>query len=881
MRNRLFLIDGASYAYRSFYAIRHLSTSKGVPTNAVYGFVNTINKLIADFNPEYLIVTFDAKGPTFRHERFKEYKIQRKPMPEELAIQLPQIKKLCKALGIPVLEQQGYEADDLMATLAEQAAAQGLEVYIATGDKDMLQIVDDDIKVLHTHRDNAIIDVAAVREKYGIEPGQIVDMLALAGDTSDNVPGIPGIGEKTALSLIQEFKNVQGVLDNVDKISGAKRKENIRNNAALAQMSRELVTLDKQAPVQLDLDKARAGEQDSGELENLYREFEFNRLLKTLAPEKKRTVEYKTAQTDQQLHQVEHHLKTTKNSALSLAVADDDPITSELIGFALSPETGRAFYLPLRGRAKKDPTLAILKKLVSSAKIQLAGHNIKQSIIILRKSGLEITNQLFDVEIAAYLLQPEGNYQIETLAQKYLETTPQHLPKLAQTNKKKVKLTELPLELIAKSNCEKADLILELMQELNRELTDKDMADLFHQVEMPLVRVLADMEYRGVRVDTEFLADMSAEFKQQLDRLELRIYDIAGGAFNINSPKQLAEILFTRLKLPVQKRTKTGPSTDVEVLTKLARLHPLPKEILEYRQLAKLKSTYIDALPGLINPLTGRLHTSFNQTVTSTGRLSSSNPNLQNIPVRTEIGRRIRRAFVPAQPDWLLISADYSQIELRIFAHLADEENMIEAFRRGDDIHAYTASLVWQVALDQVDKQMRERAKAVNFGIIYGQQAFGLAAGLGIDVKEAADFIEQYYARYPRIKNYMDQTIEHARREGWVSTIMNRRRYIPELKSSNNNTAALARRTAINAPIQGSAADIIKVAMINIHRRLEQEKLIGRMILQIHDELVFEAPADELEELKKLAVHEMESVVELKVPLKVECNIGANWMEIK
>jgi DNA polymerase I len=878
MRKRLFLIDGASYAYRSFYAIRNLSTSKGFPTNAIFGFLKSMKKLIDDFSPEYLIVTFDSKGPTFRHEKFKDYKIHRKPMPEELAEQLPGIKRVCAVMGVPLVAKQGYEADDLMATLGAKGAAEGLEVFIATGDKDMLQIVDENIKVLHTHRENAIMDVAAVREKYGIDPAQIIDMLALAGDAADNIPGIPGIGDKTALSLVKEFHDVEGVLGNVEKISGARRKENILENAGAARMSRELVVLDSNVPVELDLEGAKMSGPDTDELVKLYREFEFKGLLKSILPAQERKTDYTTLLTEEMIGEIERKI-VEQEIALSLIVSGDDSMTCELRGFGVCVEEGSACYVAFDDGEGRE--MDLLKRIVGSKGVRLAGHDLKSSIIVLRRLGIEVECEMVDVEVAAYLLRPEGNYGVDKLAQKYLDATPQYIPKFGEAKKKRVRLVELESELISNAACEMADFILALMHKLSGELDEKDLARLFHDVEMPLVRVLADMEYQGVKIDRDFLADMSVEFKKKIDRLELKIYDIAGGAFNINSPKQLAGVLFTRLGLPVHKKTKTGPSTNVEVLKKLALIHPLPSEIMEFRQLTKLKSTYIDALPELINVGSGRVHTSFNQTVTSTGRLSSSIPNLQNIPVRTEAGRRIRQAFVPSEDGWSLISADYSQIELRIFAHLAGEQNMIDAFGRGEDIHAYTASLVWDVEQDKVTKEMRGRAKAVNFGIIYGQQAFGLAANLGIDVREAADFIDQYYARYPGIKEYMDRTIEQASEQGWVGTIMNRRRYIPELKSRNGNTAALGRRTAVNAPIQGSAADIIKVAMINIQRRLAEGRFKSRMILQIHDELVFESPQDEVERMSRLAVAEMESVVQLKVPLRVDCNVGGNWMEIK
>ncbi len=881
-KKRFLLIDGPSYAYRSYYAIRALSNSRGTPTNAVFGFAKTLRKLIADFSPDYLIVAFDAPGPTFRHEKYEEYKSQRKPMPDDLAVQIPLIKQLISAFRIPIVEKEGFEADDIMGTLALQAKRAGLEVYLVSGDKDMFQLVNQDVRILHTHKDNKIYAEKEVREKFGIQPRLFVDVLALAGDSSDNIPGVPGVGEKTALSLVRQFGELESVLANVDRVPGEKRKESLRNYAHQARFSRELAVINTDVPVQLDLQAARFLGPDKTRLTALYQELEFRALLDEIVQGREDfRADYRLVADRQQLAALLEQLRHVRELVLDVETTSLDPFTAELVGISLSFKEGVAHYLPCNAKWNGSTIVAAIKPVLEREDIRIIGQNIKFDSQVLAHHGIKVESPAFDTMVAAYVLNPtKQSFSLNSLSIEYLKHRMIPISDLIGKGPRQISMKEVPVEKACQHSCEDADMTFRLKSILEDDLRAKNLHELFYGIEMPLVPVLARMERNGVFVDREFLGHMSREFQQQLGQLTDTIYQLAGETFNLDSPKQLSNILFKKLALPVQKRTKTGPSTDVSVLEKLARLHDLPKTLLDYRLLTKLTSTYIDALPALINPGTGRIHTSFNQTATATGRLSSSNPNLQNIPVRTELGRAIRQAFVPGKKGWLLLSADYSQIELRIFAHLAQEEAMIEAFRRGEDIHAFTASLIYGVPISEVSHQMRYRAKAVNFGIIYGQQAYGLSLQLGISVSEADSFLQQYYARYPAVKPYMDHTVARAEETGFVTTLFNRRREIPQLKSTSSTSRQSGRRIAINTPVQGSAADIIKVAMIHIDRRLREMNLQSKMIIQIHDELVFELPEDELEPLGEMVVEEMESVKELSVPIKVDTKVGRSWAEI-
>jgi DNA polymerase-1 len=881
-KKRLFVIDGPSYAYRAYYAIRGLSNSQGTPTNAVFGFANTLRKLIADFSPDYLVVAFDAPGPTFRHEKYAEYKSQRKPMPEDLSLQIPLIKELIAAFRIPLFEKAGFEADDIMGTFALQGEKAGLEVYLVTGDKDMFQLVNDNVKILQTHKDNRIFGVEEVKEQFAIEPRLFIDVLALAGDPTDNIPGVPGIGQKTAFALVSQFGDLESVLRNVEKIPGEKRKENLRNYARQARDSRDLAVVDTGVPVELDLQAAEFTGGDEPKLRALYERLEFRRLLAEVTEQKEDwQADYRLISSEEELADLRRRLNTLREFVVDVETTGRDPFSSELVGVSLAFQEGLAFYIPCNGALSKNDVLSFLKEVLEKKDVRLIGQNIKFDMQVLAQNGVEIESPAFDTMVAAYLLRHErSSISLSNLSIEFLEHKMIPISDLIGSGSQAITMKEVPLEKASQYSCGDADVTLRLKRILERELHAKGLKTLFQEIEIPLIPVLAGMERNGVFVDRDFLKAMSGDFRARMEELTQQIHSMAGEAFNLDSPKQLSNILFDKLNLPPQKKTKTGHSTDMSVLEKLARLHDLPKTVLDYRQLAKLRSTYIDALPSLINPRTGRIHTSFNQTVTATGRLSSSNPNLQNIPVRTELGRRIRQAFVAEKEGWRLLSADYSQIELRIFAHLAQDEAMIQAFRRGEDIHAYTASLMYGVPLPEVTEEMRYRAKAVNFGIIYGQQAYGLSNQLKISISEAESFLQQYFARYPAVKRYMEESVSRAEEAGFVTTLFNRRREIPQLASSSLASRQNGRRMAINTPVQGSAADIIKIAMINVDRRLRKRKLEAKMIIQIHDELVFELPEEEIDSLRTMIVEEMESVIQLSVPLRVETKLGGNWAEI-
>jgi len=881
-KEKLFVVDGQSYAYRSYYAIRGLSSSRGTPTNAVFGFANTLRKLIADFSPDYLVVAFDAPGPTFRHEKYSEYKSHRKPMPDDLALQIPLIRELISAFCIPIVEKEGFEADDIMGTLAAKGKRAGLEIYLVTGDKDMFQLVDEGVKVLHTHKDNKIYGEEEVKEEFGIEPSLFTDVLALAGDASDNVPGVPGIGEKTALSLVRDFGDLESVLANVEKVPGEKRRESLRAYAGQARASRELTVLETEVPVELDLNSARYVGPDRARLRELYERLEFRKLLNEVSEESKDLqADYRLVDGEEELSKLAEQLSKVEEFVIDVETTSRDPFDAELVGVSVSFREREAYYVPCNAVLGKEAVVRVLKPLLERKGARIIGQNIKFDMEVLGEHGVETEPPAFDTMVAAYVLEPtKASFSLSSLSLDYLKHKMIPISDLIGTGAQKVSMKEVLVEKVCRYSCGDADVTFRLKGILDKELRAKGLDELFYSMEMPLVPVLLRMEKNGVFVDRGLLARMSEEFRKRLESLSERIFEMAGQRFNLDSPKQLSEVLFRKLKLPVQKKTKTGFSTDVSVLEKLARMHDLPKMLLDYRQITKLKSTYVDALPSLINARTGRIHTSFNQTATATGRLSSSNPNLQNIPVRTELGRQIRQAFVPEQEGWVVLSADYSQIELRIFAHLAREEAMMEAFRRGQDIHAYTASLMYGVGVGDVTDEMRNRAKAVNFGIIYGQQAYGLSNQLNISVSEAESFLQQYYSRYPAVGRYMEETVALAEKTGFVTTLFHRRREIPQLNSSSATARQNGRRMAINTPIQGSAADIIKVAMINIDRRLREMGLKSRMIIQIHDELLFEAPNDEVDVLRRMVVREMESVVNLSVPLKVDTKVGPNWASI-
>ncbi len=884
------LLDGNSFCYRAFYAIRELRNSKGQPTNAVYGFITMFEKLLKEVGPDGVAVAFDLKGPTFRHKAFEDYKAHRAPMPEDLVSQMPIIKEVVRALNVPIYEKEGYEADDVMATLARKLKALGHEVTIVTSDKDALQLVDKKIKVLNPQKENFIYDEAQVKKRFGVEPKRVVEIMALMGDASDNIPGVPGIGDKTASKLIIEFGTLEEVLKNISKIKGDKIKENLDRHKEQARLSRRLAEIDQNVPLDFDIEKMKRGEPDAEKLAELYQALEFKSLLKNLTVlEEKNSddpgLHYSLVQNWPDFEKLKKRLSGEKEWAFDFETTGTDPLLAEPIGVSFCFHEKEASYVSFSGTGKvldAKSCLLFLKDLFEDPKIKKSGQNIKYEMLILKNFGIELQGVHFDTMIASYCLNPaKPNHNLDDIAFEHLELRITSIKELIGSGAKAISMEEVDLERVYRYGCQDSDVTYRLSKILKKKLVEKSLLHLFEEIEMPLVRVLGDMEAAGIAIDLPLLKELSKEMEKALSNLTCAIHKEAGTPFNINSPKQMAEILFEKLGLPVVKKTKTGASTDVEVLSQLSEIHSLPKEILKFRELSKLKSTYVDALPLLVNPKTHRVHTSFNQTVTATGRLSSSNPNLQNIPIRKEEGRKIRKAFIAQGKDKSLVSADYSQIELRVLAHLSEDKMLIQAFQEGADIHRYTASLIFNVTMGEVTETMRGSAKTVNFGVLYGMGAFSLAKSLGITNDAARDFIKAYFERYPRVKKYLDDVVEKARKDGFVSTYFKRRRYIPEILSRNPRVKSFAERTAINAPIQGTASDIIKIAMRHIADHLAKKQLKSKMMLQVHDELLFEAPKEELKALVSMVVKEMQGAVSFKVPMKVSVKVGPNWLDMK
>jgi DNA polymerase I len=883
---RLYLIDGSGYIYRAYFAIRHLSNSRGVATNAVYGFTNMLLKVIREEHPDHLAVVFDLGAPTFRKEIYPAYKATRARMPDDLVPQVSLIKEVVRAMRLPVIEREGFEADDIIATLARRFSHQGLQVTVITGDKDLMQIVNEHVRLLDTMKDK-VSGLEEVRERFGGTPAQVADVLALAGDASDNIPGVPGIGEKTARELIAEFHSLESLLDNIDLVKGQKCRERLREFAEQARLSRSLVVLRDDVPLDLDFADFSLDEPDRQELTRIFKELEFHKLLQEFSSDRRTAAEdYRTVLDEESLSQLLAELKKAGRFALDTETTGLDPMRAELVGLSFAVTPGAAWYLPLGHRYLGVPeqldrqlVLDRLRPLLEDPALGKIGQNIKYDTLVLRRAGIQLAGVDFDTMLASYLAQPGAkSHGLDVLAAEMLGHKMISYQEVTGSGKKQISFAEVEVARATHYAAEDADMTLRLALRLEPMLRENSQEKLFREVEMPLREVLADMEWHGVRIDALFLHALGRELDGKLRELERVIHSMCGGPFNIGSPKQLGEVLFGRLNLARGKKTKTGWSTDVEVLTKLAEEHDVCARILDHRSLAKLTSTYTDNLPKMIHPETGRLHTSFNQTVTATGRLSSSEPNLQNIPIRTEEGRRIREAFIPA-PGHLLLSADYSQVELRILGHMAGEPALRESFARGEDIHRRTAGEIFGIAPAEVTDEMRRQAKTINFGVLYGMSAFGLAKALGIGQRDAQQFIDNYFARYPRVLAYMEAKKAEAREKMYVTTLLGRRCAVPEIHSRNPNFRGYAERNAINYPIQGSAADIIKVAMVNIHRRLHDEGLQTRMVIQVHDELVFEIPDGELETARELIRAEMEGAVTLEVPLAVDIGVGRNWSE--
>jgi len=879
----LVLVDGTALMYRAYFAfIRNpLINSRGEETSASFGVCNSLLSIIRDLNPDKLAVAFDTAKPTFRHEMYTEYKATRQKMPDALSQQVARVRQAIEMLGLPLLEVEGYEADDVIGTLALMGRSDGYDVVMVTGDKDFMQLVGPGIRMFVPMK-NEFVDDAGVMDKFGVKPERIIDLLALMGDSSDNVPGVPKVGQKTAQQLIEQFGSLDSVLDHADEITKPSIRKNISEYTDMALLSRRLVTIKTDVPLDISIANLTFNGIADDTAIPFFREMEFTSLIDAVAqdiPKERPDVIIVAPDT---LEEFFRHLATLDEWSIDLETTSTDPMRAEMVGISIAAGED-SWYIPV-GHVEGvncDPAAVyqLLNPLLAAPDVRKAGHNAKYDAIILRRNGYTVDDIAFDTMLAAYVLDPGiRGYSLAALSEKELGHTMQSIKELIGTGKNQRSFAEVDIEAAARYSGDDARVTIELMRIFGPRLEEEGLMNLFTDIEMPLMYVLMDMEMHGVCLDTDTLEDISKELGIKLEALERQIHDIAGEPFNINSTKQLGAILFDKIGLKPVRKSKTGYSTDVDVLTRLANEHELPALVLDYRQLAKLKSTYADALPLMVNPETGRIHTSYNQAVAATGRLSSTDPNLQNIPIRTEIGRSIRTAFI-APPGHVLMSADYSQIELRIMAHISGDSVLTEAFLNGDDVHRKTASIMFGIEPDAVTSDQRRQAKTINFGVMYGMGAFALSQQLGISRSDAKSYIDNYFATHTGVKDYMERITAEAERDEYVTTLMNRKRYLRDIHSSNRGVAEFSRRTAINTPIQGSAADLIKVAMIRLHKRLKAEFPDTHMILQVHDELVFEVPERDTSAVEKLVRDVMENAITLDVPLIVDIGCGAHWLE--
>ena len=912
-KKKLYLLDGMALSYRAHFAFinSRLKNSEGIPTGPILGFANTLVKLLEEDKPTHISVVWDTQEPTFRHEMDEDYKANRPPQPEDLRTGIPLIKEMVEKFGIQNLEQDGYEADDIIGTIASDANADDVNVFLVTPDKDFMQLVHDHITMVKPDNKNGgfnFIDREGVKDYFSVYPEQVVDVLALIGDSSDNVPGVPGIGKKGAPDLINEYGSIENAIEHADEIKSKRQREGLNNYADQARHAKKMVTIKTDVPDTVSWGELEWEGPEKKELGLFFKRMEFKTLTKKylgIEPggqsdlftssedsgagfeslhdtydEKK--IEYTLANDKEPVEKIVERLRKADAFCFDTETDDKDPVTANLVGISLSVQKGEAWYIPVNVEGAMDQS-EVCKLLQDpfedKGKLKIA-HNLKFDYLLLKRAGLEMKEPVFDTMVAAYLLDANQKLKMDFLAKKYLDYEPIPIDKLIGTGKKQKSMAEIPFTEIKDYACEDADVTLQLWQVLKDELEKDELLDIASKVDFPLITVLGDTELYGIKIDAGLLKEFSKELEKDLEKTEQKVFEEAGEEFNINSPQQLGKILFEKLEIPSSKKTKTGQySTAESVLTELANEYKVPGLVLDYRSLSKLKSTYVDALPKLINKDTGRIHTNFNQTVAATGRLSSSNPNLQNIPIRTERGREIRKAFVP-DSGFKLMSADYSQVELRVIASIAEDEAMIRAFENDEDIHSRTAMEVFGIdSAEDVTPDHRRKAKEVNFGIPYGVSAYGLSSRLGISNSEGKEMIDQYFERFPGIKRYIDETIEYAKEHSYVKTLMGRRRYIPDINSRNWNIRGFAERTAINMPIQGTAADIIKIAMNNIHSWLLQNKLKSRMLLQVHDELVFEIHEDETGHVPDKITDMMEQAFELKVPLKVETGLADNWLQ--
>ncbi len=888
---KIFIIDAVNYLFRCYYAIRPMTNDKGESTHALYGFIQSIEKLRKEFSPKYMVAVFDGPGnKESRRKVYAEYKMHRKGAPEDLLLQFERAYDYCEMAGIPVLCVSEVEADDTMATVAIWSKKKQLQSVLCTSDKDLYQLVDESILVLNAQKENLIIDAKKVEELFGVAPKQMLDYLAIVGDASDNIPGIEGFGPKTASLLLQKLGSLEAIFEHPEEIASEKKRESFLAQKAIALMSKELATLNTAVEIPHDLEFFQIKEKDLARLQSFFQEMKFLKFLselqlptetptpKTIQVEKKI---YTLINSEEAFLELLRQLSSIQELCIDTETTSIRPLDAELVGIGIGHTPGEAFYIPCNGTLTKEFVLSSLKELLEGTRHQFYGHNIKYDLHVLCNAGIHISSLSFDTLIASYLLQPQDRqHNLDRLALEYFQHKKIPIEDLISKGKNEISMKDVAIEKVAEYCSEDVDFTIRLYDLFKKEIEKKSLHLVFYEIEMPLIAVLMQMERKGIFIDVEIFSKLSSEFSHKLKLLEQEIFQIVGKEFNLNSPKQLGEVLYHDLQLP-SPRTKKGAelSTAADVLEKMKHLSPVVEKILNYRALSKLSSTYVETLPFQINPKTGRIHATFNQSMTATGRLSCQDPNLQNIPVRSEEGKKIRQGFRPQKEGWSYLSADYSQIELRLLAHFSEDPELIRAFREGQDIHLHTASLIFNVKEDAVTQEMRQIAKTVNFGILYGQGPFGLAQELNISQKEAAYFIETYFQRYQKISDYLESLKEIAAKTGVATTITGRRRPIPEIHNKNPAVRAQAQRLAINTPLQGTAADLIKISMIEIDKSLQKTSCKGFMILQIHDELIFELPDEEIPFFQQLVKEKMENVFSLQVPLLVDIEVGKNWAE--
>ena len=883
MDKRLIIIDGNSIINRAFYALPEMTSKDGLKTNAIYGFTTMLFKIIDTYQPTHISVAFDRKAPTFRHLEFKEYKAGRKKMPDELREQFEPLKELLDKFNIHRLELDGYEADDIIGTVSKLGEENDYKVFIVTGDKDAIQLASNKTTTLITKKGVGEVEeynFDSVMEKYEMTPTQFIDLKGLMGDKSDNIPGVPGIGEKTGIKLIKEFSSIENLVEHTDELKGSVKKK-IEENKELAIMSKRLATIIRDVPIEVSLEELEYGDYDKDAVIEEFKRFGFTSLISRLIdldgasePTEEVALELNIKPLDN-AEELINEIKEKKELIVKTVTKVGNILEKNILYMFISVDGENIYYL-------NEGQLSLFKDVLVSTEIKKFGYNLKDDYIALRPYDIKLENMYFDITIAEYLIDSASStsYECSAIAMKYLTRKIKSKEDLLGKGAKAKKFEDLDIEELSEYIAQIVNVVKLSSEKMEKSLNESDMDSLFYEVEMPLVEVLGEMEFVGIEVDREMLNELGTEFKEIISKLEAEIYEMAGESFNINSPKQLGVILFEKLELPVIKKTKTGYSTNAEVLDKLRDKHEIIDKITEYRQIVKLNSTYVEGLLGIMNPISNRIHSSFNQTITTTGRISSTEPNLQNIPVKMEMGRKIRKVFI-AGKNHKLVDADYSQVELRVLANMSGDENMIDAFKHGEDIHAKTASQIFDVDINDITPRQRSEAKAINFGIVYGKSDFGLSEDLNIPVKQAKEYINSYFEKYSKIKEFMDTTIEDATVNGYITTLLNRRRYIPELKSSNFMLRNAGKRAAMNAPIQGSAADIIKIAMVNVYKKLEESNLKSKLILQVHDELIVEATDDELEIVEKIVREEMENAFSMDVHLDVDLNVGYSWYETK